>query len=249
MATGSAVRTAEIHVEVTRDRPLPAILGLVKIPGFGGWREDPLWASVYDWSVEHPRIGGLAWAAGLNSDLSLLYACAEEIGRLPEGSRVLDVPCGGGVALRGVRPGQGLAYVAADIATTMLSRTERAAERRGVADQVTTREADVGALPFEDDWFDLVVSFTGLHCFPDPAQAVIEMVRVLRPGGVITGSAIFNDTGMRFQPMRSLGRLGNVLGPGCTVDDVRRWLTRQGMTGVTVDRSGALGYFRGVKAG
>lgn len=188
------------------------------------------------------------WALGLQSDLRLLYACAEEIGRQPAGARVLDVPCGGGVALRGLRPGQGVDYVAADIATSMLERTRAAASRLGVEDQVTTQVADVGSLPHEDESFDLVVSFTGLHCFGDPAQAVIEMVRVLRPGGVITGSAIFNDTGRRFELVRRGGRLAHLLGPGCRVDDVRRWLTRQGVQDVTVDVSGAIGYFRGVKA-
>lgn len=221
----------------------------MRIPGLGGWSEDPLWAPVYDWMVEHPRAGGLMWAAGLHSDLRLLYACAGEIGRQHAGARVLDVPCGGGVALRALHAGQGLDYVAADIAVTMLERTTAAAQRLGVADQVTTRVVDVGALPFEDASFDLVVSFTGLHCFPDPARAVVEMVRVLRPGGVLTGSAIFNDTGLRFEAMRRMGRLTNLLGPGCTVGDVRRWLARQGMSQVTVDLSGAVGYFRGVRLG
>jgi SAM-dependent methyltransferase len=220
---------------------------VTRIPGLGGWSEDPLWAGVYDWSVEHPRVGGLGWAVVAQSDLRLLYACADEIGLLPAGARVLDVPCGGGVALRGLRPGQGVDYVAADISRRMLDRTSAAAERRGLADQVTTALADVGELPYDDRSFDLVVSFTGLHCFPDPAAAVVEMVRVLRPGGVITGSALFNDTGLRFEPMRAVGRLGGLLGPGCTVDDVRRWLTRQGCDEVTVDVSGALGYFRGVR--
>ena len=40
----------------------------------------------------------------VGSDLGLLYAAAAEIGTLPPGSVVLDVPCGGGVALRGLRP-------------------------------------------------------------------------------------------------------------------------------------------------
>jgi len=215
----------------------------------GGWADDPLWASVYDWSVEHPRAGGLGWRAVAGSDLRLLHAAAGEVADLAAGARVLDVPCGGGVALRGLRPRQGVDYVACDIAQEMLDRTELAAERRGVADQVTTLLADVGDLPLDDDSVDLVVSFTGLHCFPDPARAVVEMVRVLRPGGAITGSAIFNDTGLRYEPLRRAGRLAGLLGPGCTTDDVRRWLVRQGCDDVTVDLSGAVGYFRGVKRG
>ena len=173
-------------------------------------------------------MGGALWAVGIQSDLRLLYAAAEEIGRQPAGARVLDVPCGGGVALRGLRPGQGVDYVAADISQRMLDRTARAARERGVADQVTTQLADVEELPFEDQSFDLVVSFTGLHCFPDPARAVVELVRVLKLGGVITGSALLNDTGLRFEPMRRAGRLAGLLGPGCTSDQVQRWLARAG---------------------
>ena len=218
-----------------------------RVPGLGGWSDDPLWAHVYDWTVEHRRLGGAIWRVGIQSDLGRLYAAAAEIGRQPAGSRVLDIPCGGGVALRGLRPGQGVDYVAADIAQTMLDRTMRAAERRGVADQVVPRLADVGDLPFADRSFDLVVSFTGLHCFPDPARAVVEMARVLKPGGVITGSAVLNDTGLRHEPVRLVGRAAGLLGPGCTGEDLELWLGGQGIADIMLETSGAIGYFRGIK--
>lgn len=219
----------------------------MRIPGLGSWSEDPLWAGFYDWTVEHPGPGGLLWHVGIGSDLHRLYDAAAEIGRQPAGARILDVPCGGGVALRGLRRGQGVEYVAADIAPTMLDRTLAAARRRGVADQVTTEVADVGALPFPDASFDLVVSFTGLHCFPDPARAVVEMVRVLRPGGVLTGSALLNDSGLRYAPVRVAGRAAGLLGPGCTGGQVVSWLGGHGMDEVTLGTSGAIGYFRGVR--
>ena len=210
----------------------------MRLPGLRGWGDDPLWASVYDWTVEHPRVGGLLWRIGVQSDLRRLYDAADEIGRLPAGSRVLDVPCGGGVALRGLQPGQGVEYVAADIAQAMLDRTLDAARDRAVADQVVTRLADVGELPFDDASFDLVVSFTGLHCFPDPARAVVEMARVLRPGGVFTGSAVLNDSGIQFEPMRRVGRLGGLIGPGCTGPEVVHWLAAQGVPDATLDPVG-----------
>ncbi|KRA29928.1 MULTISPECIES: class I SAM-dependent methyltransferase [unclassified Nocardioides] len=220
---------------------------LSRVPGIGDWDEDPLWASFYDWTVEHPRVGGAAWRVGINSDLRRLYRASAEIGCQPAGSRILDVPCGGGVALRGLKPGQGVEYVAGDIAQAMLDRTMRAAEARGVADQVVPEIADVGNLPFDTASFDLVVTFTGLHCFPDPARAVVEMARVLKPGGVLTGSALFNDTGLRFEPMRRIGRLASVLGPGCSTTQLKGWLAGQGIADVVLEKSGAIGYFRGVK--
>ena len=105
----------------------------MRLPGLGGWSEDPLWSYVYPWLVEHPRVGGPAWRAGTGSDLRLIDEAAAELGTLPAGSRVLDIPTGSGVALRGLRPGQGVRVVAADISPTMLERALGSAARLGVA--------------------------------------------------------------------------------------------------------------------
>ena len=214
----------------------------------GGWSEDPLWGSFYDWMVSHPVPGRVLWRVGIGSDLDLLYEASGELSRLPAGARVLDVPCGGGVALRGVRPGQGLDYVACDISALMLERTREFAGKRGVGDQVSYQQGDVGALPFEDGEFDLVASFTGLHCFPDPHQAVRELGRVLGPGGVLTGSALLRGRGVRADLVRAAGTVGGVLGPMCTADDIRTWTAEAGLSDLDLRLSGGLGYFRAVKA-
>ena len=220
---------------------------LPRLPGLGGWNEDPLWAGFYDWTVEHPRAGGALWRVGIGSDLHRLYDAAAEIGRQPAGSSVLDVPCGGGVALRGLRPGQDVRYVAADIAQAMLDRTMAAARARGVAAQVEPVLADVQHLQFGDGEFDLVVSFTGLHCFPDPRGAVLELGRVTTPGGVLTGSALLNGTGPRYRWMHVAGRMAHLLGPSGTAAEIRGWLAEAGFQDVTLELSGAMGYFRGVR--
>ena len=45
----------------------------------------------------------------------------------------------------------------------------------------------MGALPFENGSFDLVLSLNGFHAFPDKEAAYREIFRVLRPGGVFCG--------------------------------------------------------------
>lgn len=217
----------------------------------GEWSQDPLWARIYPVLVEHPLLGAPLWRLGLGTDISRLAAAAQEIGDLPAGSRVLDVPAGSGIALRGLRPGGGVEHVAADISPRMLERTREAAARLGVADQVSTVLADVADLPFPDDHVDLVVSFTGLHVFPDPHAAIGEMVRVLRPGAEISGSALFADDfrglEQRYRLVHAAGRLGRVLGPMCSSTEAARWLEEAGARDVRLEMSGGIGWFRAVK--
>lgn len=217
---------------------------LPKPPRLSSWDQDPAWASFYDWTVEHRRVGGVVWKLGLGSDLGELHRATAEIGNQPAGAAVLDIPCGGGVALRGLRPGQGVRYVAADISPAMLERTAHAAAERGVSDQVELVVADVHDMEFPDDEFDLVVSFTGLHCFPRPRDAVFEMARVIRPGGTIVGSALLRTRSLRGIPIMAVGRRLDLLGPGVTPAELPQWLADAGFRDVEVTRSGPMAYFR-----
>jgi ubiquinone/menaquinone biosynthesis C-methylase UbiE len=225
-------------------------LGPVKLPSMSGvsdvWAANHPWATVYDFIVEREDLARVLWKVGIDSDVRLLYAAAEEIARLPEGAAVLDIPCGGGVALRGVFPGQPIRYVAADIAPAMLERTRANAERRGL-DQIETAEADVEDLPFADGEFDLVVSFTGMHCFPHPEIAVKEIARVLKPGGALTGSAYLNDTGPRHNALARIGRLGGLMGPSCSRADLEEWLPKYGFGMPSITKSGGISYFHALR--
>lgn len=206
------------------------------------WRLNHPWAMVYSFGINRPWLAKPTARLAFGTDLDLLYETSAAVGALPEGSAVLDVPCGSGVALRGLRRGQGLRYVAADIAPKMLARTKAYAEQLGVAEQVETRKADVAALPFEDASFDRCVSLTGLHCFPEPRVAVSELARVLRPGGVLSASWFRTDAGPRYRPQRVLGGLLGLLGPSASTGQVRDWLTESGFTDVRLVLSGALAY-------
>ena len=48
-------------------------------------------------------------------------------------------------------------------------------------------QGDVGALPFADSTFDIVLSMNGFHAFPDKEKAYSEVNRVLKPGGRLVG--------------------------------------------------------------
>lgn len=64
---------------------------------------------------------------------------------------------------------------------------ERAKSRGEGLSHVCFQRGDVGALPFGDGSFDIVLSLNGFHAFPDKEAAWREIFRVLRPGGVFCG--------------------------------------------------------------
>jgi ubiquinone/menaquinone biosynthesis C-methylase UbiE len=211
------------------------------------WKAGHPWASVYDFFVERESLARVAGHVAFGTDTRLLYSAIDSVGEMPEGSAVLDIPTGGGVALRGLRPGQGIRYVAADISPEMLERARRVAREHGVEDQVELRTADVEHLPFDDGEFDLCLSFAGLHCFPDPRAAVQEIARAVRPGGRFTGSVFLTGTGVRYMPAIVGGRIAGVMGPSGTQADLDDWLHDAGFREVRIELSGAIGYFGATK--
>lgn len=206
------------------------------------WQAGHPWGAVYDFLVEHEHLARVTGRLALDTDTRLLYRAIDAVGELPVGSQVLDIPCGGGVALRGVRPEQRLHYVAADISASMVGRTRRATTARGLSG-VDTTVADVERLPFEDGRFDLVLSFAGLHCFPRPWAAVMEIGRCLRPGGRFVGSLLLTGTDLRHRATIAGGRLAGLVGPSGSRDDLRRWLAGAGLRDLHIEVSGAVGYF------
>lgn len=72
--------------------------------------------------------------------------------------------------------------IGVDINHSMLNVARLNLERAGLA-QCSVRHADVGALPFDNGCADLVTVHQVLHYLDDPALAVAECGRVLKPGG------------------------------------------------------------------
>jgi SAM-dependent methyltransferase len=98
------------------------------------------------------------------------------------GRDVLDVGCGDGAyALAAARAGASV--VAVDRSPADVEAARRNAAHAGVP--LELHVADALALPFPGDRFDVVLAVTVLCFVADPAMAVSEMARVLRPGGVL----------------------------------------------------------------
>src|ERR1700751_5765727 len=207
------------------------------------WRSERVTPALYDAGVKHGRFAMIGARAMWGTDLRRMFASVDRVADVPSGASVLDIPCGGGFAFRGLGTGQVVRYVAADISPYMLARARREAGRRGVQDAIEFAEADVTALRFADASFDLCVTYNGLHCLPDPRAALGELTRVLQPGGTLRGTSCVTGRGPRQDALIALSRRAGVFGNPPHTGQIEKWLKEFGLNIVTFERSGAVELF------
>ena len=82
------------------------------------------------------------------------------------------------------RPGR-WHVTAADLAQAMLDVAARNVAAAGLGGSITLERLDAKSLPYSDGRFDVVMTNSILHHIPDPRACLAEMVRVVRPGGLL----------------------------------------------------------------
>ena len=130
-------------------------------------------ASATDWHRTVDRLGFPAAYESLlrqvagNETPSTVLDCGVGTGALSQALiRVLAAP---------------FALTAVDVSPRMLEQAKNVLQ--GTHADVTVRQANATALPYGNDTFDMVMTAHMLEHLADPAVALGEMVRVLKPGG------------------------------------------------------------------
>ena len=101
--------------------------------------------------------------------------------------KLLEVPVGTGILTMPLYQTLPQADITClDYSSDMMGQAQEKAERLHL-ENVTFRQGDVGALPFADGAFDIVLSLNGFHAFPDKEAAYREVFRVLKSGGTFCG--------------------------------------------------------------
>ena len=148
-------------------------------------------ASFYDGMMTYSTLPGkiicrTVW--NMNGEKNLAYL-EKALSGVPEdfGGRLLEVPVGTGVLTMPVyRELPGADITCLDYSPDMMAAARKRAESLRIPN-VRFQQGDVGALPFRDESFDIVLSLNGFHAFPDKEAAYAETFRVLKKGGTFCG--------------------------------------------------------------
>lgn len=122
------------------------------------------------------------WKPG--SLVSILPALTDGVKQLVkpcQGLKVLDIACGSGTCALAFAE-EGAKVSAVDLLQEQVEAAKAEAEKRELF-SVEFIQADARSLPFENETFDIVTGTGALSNFDEPAPALAEVGRVLKPNG------------------------------------------------------------------
>lgn len=144
--------------------------------------------------------------------------------------RVLECACGTGAISVAIAPACAR-VVATDYSEGML---KQARKKLATHSNVTVEQADITALRYAADSFDVAVAGNVIHLLPEPGDALKELKRVVRPGGTIIVPTYVSLTDGANNPIpRLLSRLGVRFQEHFTPASYRAFFERMGCMDVT----------------
>ncbi|KAJ9550979.1 hypothetical protein OSB04_015024 [Centaurea solstitialis] len=132
-----------------------------------------------------------------NVALQLIFNMAQEYFKPAEGGTLVDVSCGSGLFTRKfAKSGTYSRVVALDFSENMLRQSYDfiKVDDTILNSNLALVRADVSRLPFSSGSIDAVHAGAALHCWPSPSNAIAEINRVLRSGGVFVGTTFLRSS-------------------------------------------------------
>ena len=143
--------------------------------------EDPLVSAM----LFDDEAASLLERAYATTDMVLQREASRKSLRASSGESILDLGSGPGFLACEIAEevGETGRVFAVDISSDMNSISATRAAAAGLSDRIEISEGDATALTFPDSAFDAAVSTQVIEYLADPDAALVELARVLRPGG------------------------------------------------------------------
>ena len=161
----------------------------------------------------------------MRGDANVYRFMYERVPEVIRGKIVLEIATGPGLLAKRVA-----AETEKMIATDYSEGMIREARKGDLPANLTFEVAEATDLPYEDAAFDVVLIANALHVIPNPEKALGEIVRVLRPGGIlIAPNFIHKGQGFRSRLWPSLLKVAGIkFQHQWTKEEYEAFLTRNG---------------------
>ena len=126
-------------------------------------------------------VTGYALGLGMIAGRGAVSRLMADLGGVVAGTRVVDLGCGAGVAVREAAR-RGATAIGVEPSAEM-RRLARLLTRRPAKRRITYLDGLAERIPLEEDSVDVVWALSSAHHWSDLAAAFAEIHRVLRPGG------------------------------------------------------------------
>lgn len=100
--------------------------------------------------------------------------------KLSNGIKIIDISCGTGELLKELNKKKSVGLYGIDFSEKMLQKA-----RQKLSKNVELRQADVHNLPFQDNYFDYVISTEAFHHYHDQKKSISEIVRITKEEGKV----------------------------------------------------------------
>lgn len=163
--------------------------------GAAGWDQSELAANPHEHQHKQEKVRGMFAAIARSYDLNnRLHSMwrdqawrrfAVKQAQVNPGERVLDVACGTGDLSLAFAKTEAAEVVGLDYTAEMLdlARVKKGRHPQPVGSKLSYVQGDAQALQYEDESFDVVSIAFGIRNVQEPAKALAEFFRVLKPGG------------------------------------------------------------------
>uniref|UniRef100_A0A0D9WSL1 Methyltransferase type 11 domain-containing protein n=1 Tax=Leersia perrieri TaxID=77586 RepID=A0A0D9WSL1_9ORYZ len=144
------------------------------------------------------------------------FQMAQDYFQSVAGGILLDVSCGSGLFTRKfAKSGSYSGVIALDFSENMLRQCYEFIQQDDtlVNTNLALVRADISRLPFASCSIDAIHAGAAIHCWPSPSNAVAEISRVLRPGGVFVATTFLSSPRNNPFSVEALRPLRQFVGP------------------------------------